>query len=193
MSPNFSPLNVGVRHHLRGVVLNVPIVLESLNEYHAVKLFELTEQNRSYLKVWLSWLDSVTKVEDTQNFIRSTIEQKALMNFVIIYNNSICGIAGFYKIEQSNGLLGYWLSEEFSGRGIMTEAIKQITELGFSKLKLSRIEIRCAEQNLRSRSIPERLGFRKESILMEAEWLYSKYVNHIVYSKSRCLSAIQAI
>jgi len=161
------------------------IVLEPLNESHATRLFELTEQNRNYLKTWLPWLDSVTKVEDTLHFIRATVAQQSLINFVIVYKSNLCGIAGFNRIEENTGFIGYWLSEEYSGKGVMTEAVKQISELGFSKLLLNRIEIRCAEQNVKSYSIPERLGFKKESIIIDAEWLYTKYVNHIVYSMSR--------
>jgi len=169
----------------RGVDLSIPIVIEPLNVKHATRLFELTEQNRDYLKVWLPWLDSVCKVEDTLEFIHSMLEQKHLVNYVIIYNGNVCGIAGFYKIEQDPkiGLIGYWLAEKYSGKGIMTLAVKQIVEVGFVKLKLDKIEIRCAEENFKSRSIAKRLGFRKEFTVQDAEWLYSKYVNHIVYSQ----------
>ena len=164
--------------------MSIPIILEQLNVKHAKRLFELTEQNRDYLKVWLPWLDSVSKAEDTLEFIHSVLEQKHLLNYVIIYNGNVCGIAGFHKMEQDRkiGLIGYWLSEDHSGKGIMSQAIKQIVELGFVKLKLNKIEIRCAEENVKSRLIPERLGFTEESTVQDAEWLYSKYVNHIVYS-----------
>ena len=164
--------------------MSIKIVIEPLNVKHATRLYKLTEQNRDYLKVWLSWLDSVSKVEDTLEFIKSILEQRHLLHYVIIYNGNVCGIAGFYKIEQDPkiGLIGYWLSEEYSGKGIMTLAVKQIVELGFVKLKLNKIEIRCAEENTKSRLIAERLGFTEESTMQDAEWLYSKYVNHVVYS-----------
>lgn len=164
--------------------MTVPIIIEPLNKKHAGRLFELTELNRDYLKIWLPWLDSVSKVDDTLEFIHSTLEQKHLLNYAIIYNGNVCGIAGFHKMDQAQkiGIIGYWLSEDHSGKGIMSQAVKQIVELGFVKLKLNKIEIRCAEENVKSRSIPERLGFTKESTVQDAEWLYSKYVNHIVYS-----------
>ncbi|WP_242967796.1 GNAT family N-acetyltransferase [Tepidibacter mesophilus] len=35
--------------------------------------------------------------------------------------------------------------------------------------------------NVKSRAIPQRLGFKNEGVLREAEWLYNHYVSHVVY------------
>lgn len=51
----------------------------------------------------------------------------------------------------------------------MSEAVKNLTELGLIHIKFKRIEIRCESTNLRSRSIPERLGFELEGILKNDE------------------------
>ncbi|MET3695804.1 acetyltransferase (GNAT) family protein [Bacillus oleivorans] len=47
----------------------------------------------------------------------------------------------------------------------MTEAIKELTNFGIQRLQLMRIEIRCESTNLKSRAIPEKLGFHLEGIL----------------------------
>ncbi|WP_334300596.1 GNAT family N-acetyltransferase [Alkaliphilus flagellatus] len=52
----------------------------------------------------------------------------------------------------------------------------------FNNFKLHRVEIRCAENNYKSRAIPERLGFTKEGLIRGSEWIYDHYVSHIVYS-----------
>jgi ribosomal-protein-serine acetyltransferase len=52
----------------------------------------------------------------------------------------------------------------------------------FTVLKLNRLVIYCASENLRSRAIPERLGFVHEGAAREAEWLYDHFVDLEIYS-----------
>ncbi|CAM5789601.1 MULTISPECIES: GNAT family N-acetyltransferase [Brevibacillus] len=61
--------------------------------------------------------------------------------------------------------IGYWIDTRFSGNGYMTEAVQGITAFAFEELKARRVEIRCDPQNVKSRAIPERLGFVLEGIL----------------------------
>ena len=59
--------------------------------------------------------------------------------------------------------------------------MKAFVDYAFRELKLNRVEVRCAEENSKSRAIPERLGFVKEGIIREAEWIYDHYVDDVVY------------
>jgi len=77
--------------------------------------------------------------------------------------------------------VGYWLGEAHQGRGTMTKACSALTSHAFSGMGLHRIEIRCAVENRKSRAIPERLGFRNEGLIRDAEWLYDRFVDHVVY------------
>lgn len=63
----------------------------------------------------------------------------------------------------------------------MTKAAKALTDYAFQELKLNRVDIRAAEGNSKSRAIPERLGFVCEGRIRQAEWLYDRYADHIVY------------
>ncbi|OXS59768.1 GNAT family N-acetyltransferase [Cohnella sp. CIP 111063] len=58
--------------------------------------------------------------------------------------------------------IGYWIDSRFSGRGYMTEAVQGIADFAFSELKARRVEIRCDSLNVKSKAIPERLGFTLE-------------------------------
>lgn len=163
------------------------IVLEQLEIAHGQELYDLTEANRDYLREWLPWLDHIESSSDTKKFIESTIKESSAggaPNFAVIYEGAICGVAGFHEINKQHkiGSIGYWLSQNHNGNGIITTAVKELLTIGFGEFNLNKIEIRCAEGNIKSRAIPERLGFKYEATLRQCEWLYSKYVNHAIYS-----------
>lgn len=162
----------------------VSLKLVELND--AERIFELTDSSRSYLKEWLSWLDFTTSVEDSREFIQGSLKNYAenkSLNAVILFNGEIVGTAGFNSINWSNktAQIGYWLGKDYQGNGIMTQVARGLTDYAFSHLKLHKVEIRVAEGNKKSRSIPERLGFINEGRVRQAEWLYDHYVDHMVY------------
>jgi ribosomal-protein-serine acetyltransferase len=156
--------------------------MENLDE-----LFHLIDSNRLYLSEWLSWVDKHSKVENLIEFITKSRQQFAAntgFQAGIRYQNQLCGIISFHNFNWENHItsMGYWLAENYQGRGIMTRTCKALISYAFEEMKLNRVEIRCAEMNHRSRAIPERLGFTREGMIREAEWLYDHFVNHIVYS-----------
>ncbi|QOR64777.1 GNAT family N-acetyltransferase [Cytobacillus suaedae] len=166
--------------------INEELSLKLLDLNDGARLFELTDQSRSYLREWLPWLDYTTKPEDTNEFIKITLsgfaERKSLTT-VILYKNLIIGVASFNSIDWSNktAQIGYWLGHEYQGNGIMTKVTKALTEYAFNELRINKVEIRVATQNVKSRSIPEKLGFKNEGCIRHAEWLYDHYVDHYVY------------
>ncbi|MBH5317262.1 GNAT family N-acetyltransferase [Paenibacillus sp. GSMTC-2017] len=150
------------------------------------KVFELINKSRNYLREWLSWLDTTTKLEDTAAYIKLCLKgfaENNSLHTVILFRGEIVGVAGFNSINWSNktAYIGYWLGEEFQGNGIMTKVAKALSEYAFSELNLNKVEIRVAVGNKKSSSIPERLNFVNEGRIRQAEWLYDHYVDHIVY------------
>lgn len=63
----------------------------------------------------------------------------------------------------------------------MTKACEAMIRYIFEELCLNRIEIRAALTNLKSRAIPERLGFQMEGKIRQAERINDRFVDHIVY------------
>ncbi|MET3506915.1 GNAT family N-acetyltransferase [Halalkalibacter oceani] len=149
-------------------------------------IFELTERSREHLRQWLPWLDTTTKVEDTESYINMSlqgfIEGKSLQT-VILFHGQAVGVAGFNQINRANqtAYIGYWLAKDYQGNGIMTRVAKALTDYAFTELKLNKVEIRAAVENTKSRAVPERLGFVQEGTIRQAEWLYDHYVDTVVY------------
>lgn len=160
------------------------LFLKDTEEVH-----NLTIDSKDYLRKWMGWVDNNVKdINNTKDFIKNSLN-----NFInsdgypeaigIIYKNKIIGVIGFNHVDKRNkyAIIGYWLGEKFQGKGIMTKTTKTLINIAFNELKLNRIEIRVASENIKSRKIPERLGFQKEGEIRETEYLYGKYVNHIIY------------
>lgn len=69
--------------------------------------------------------------------------------------------------------LGYAMSENYWGRGLMTEAAKAVINYGFLAMKLPLISIYHNPTNYRSRRVIEKCGFYFEGILRKANRIYS--------------------
>jgi ribosomal-protein-serine acetyltransferase len=162
------------------------IVLKILEMDDASVLFNLIEKNRAYLREWLPWIDTNTSLDDSKSFIQLTQEQhKQNLGFRcgIWLNNQLAGIVGFQHIDwmNRNVEIGYWLGENFQGLGIITKSCTILIDYAFHEYHLNRIQIRCATGNKKSSSAIERLGFKKEGIARQAEFLYDHYVDLFVY------------
>lgn len=166
--------------------LSPDLGLTLLEPRHAEPLFRAVDENRSYLRQWLPWLDLTESSADTLAFIHRTRQQLAENNgfqTAILYHGEIVGMIGHIGIEWSHRStsLGYWLAEAAQGRGLMTTACRAYIGHAFGELGLNRVEIRAAVENRKSRAIPERLGFTLEGVIRDAEWLYGHFVDHAVY------------
>lgn len=162
------------------------ISLKLAGEEDAKELFQLTDDSRDFLREWLPWLDYNKTIEDTKAFIQSGrkgfYENKS-MTAMVLYNGKIVGTAGFNELDHTNEIakIGYWLGQEYQGKGIMSRVARALTDMAFEEFSMNRVEIRVADGNRKSAAIPERLGYTKEGRIRDAEWLYNRYVDHQIY------------
>jgi ribosomal-protein-serine acetyltransferase len=169
-----------------GIAIDADSSLQLLEEHHAEELFALVDRNRSYLREWLPWLDGNTSVEESRAFIRGALKQLAARNGFacgIWHRQDLAGVIGLHHIDWANRQtsVGYWVGAPYQGMGLITKAFTVLLEYLFEELRLNRVEVACAVDNRRSRAIPERLGFQREGVLRQREWLYDRFVDHVVY------------
>ena len=146
----------------------------------------LIEANRAHLANWMPFVSQTHTVSDSLAFIRAARRQSQEsrgVQLAIVQGRVIIGVAGFHGIDWSRGStsIGYWLGASHQGAGIMTTAVSAMLDHAFEEWQLHRVEIRAGVANLRSRAIPERLGFREAGVLRGAERIGARVIDHAVY------------
>jgi ribosomal-protein-serine acetyltransferase len=159
--------------------------VRQLEEADAEELYEVVAANREFLSEWLPWPPMQT-LEITREFIvrsRTQAPENQSVQAAIVDDGRIVGGIGFHRLDWQNRStsIGYWLAERAQRRGLATAAVSALIDHAFGPWKLNRIEIRAGVGNLRSRAIPERLGFTEEGVLREAELIGDRYIDHVVY------------
>lgn len=175
--------------------MNVPLIripidneteLRTFDIQDAEELYALIDTNREHLHRWMGWIDTTTSVENMRSFIwhsQARLAQDNGFNAGIFHRGRLVGVIGFHYIDHEDRKteIGYWLAASMQGKGLMTRACRAMVDYAFSELGLNRVEIQVATGNLRSRAIPERLGFTQEGILRDDAWLRDRFVDHVVY------------
>lgn len=171
-------------------VIDDKIHMKILDLYHSEELFNLVDSNRRHLREYMPWVDSVRTIKDSQTFIQNCKNKHAAnggFDCGLWYEGEFAGVIGFHSMDSSirSISIGYWLDKGFEGLGIITKATKLLVDYAFALAKVNRVVIKSSEKNIKSKAIPERLGFQREGIIRDGENLYGEYRNLVVYSKLR--------
>ena len=77
------------------------------------------------------------------------------------------GMAFAPEIDRETGTaeLGYVVAPAARGRGVATEALRQLTEWAFAELGMFRLELKISVENTASKRVAERCGYVREGVL----------------------------
>lgn len=79
--------------------------------------------------------------------------------------------------------LGYVLSEDYWGQGIMPEAVKKVISFAFEELKIEVLAVNHYSNNKQSRRVIEKVGFHYEGTIRKAIQLFDgTIVDNVCYS-----------
>ena len=154
---------------------------------------EAIEASRNELKPWLPFAQKEQSAEDVEVNIRNAyiafMKREDLRLLIYLKETGeFIASSGLHRIDWSipKFEIGYWIDSRHSGKGYMTEAVKGITNFAFEELKARRIEIKCDENNIKSRAVPERLGYNLEGILINDDLSpdTKELRNTCIYSKT---------
>ncbi len=164
------------------------IALEPLRLDHADEAFALIARDRPYLAQWLSWAESITTLDDVRLIIERNLracDEGTDEQYVVVADGALVGMIGLHHISRVHrkAAIGYWLASNAQGRGIATAACRALVKHAFDELKLHRLSIECAVDNLPSRAIPERLGFKHEATLRDDLYSDGRFHDVAVYAR----------
>lgn len=124
-------------------------------------------------KVWDNLRDFIPHPyteEDARAFIASAQHPSPPLTFGIQTEGRLCGVIGLVPgqdIHRCTAEIGYWLGEDFWGRGIATKAVKCITDHGFER-GFARIHAGVLAYNLASMRVLEKAGYVRDGIFRRA-------------------------
>lgn len=107
-------------------------------------------QNRQESVNWLKLISS--HWEDEKIGFCAVIEKAS---------EKIVGWCGLWRLKETREMeIGYAIAKEFWGKGFATEAAQKFLDYGFNELEVEKIVAVAHPQNIRSRRVMEKLGFR---------------------------------
>lgn len=133
-------------------------------------LERLLLDNRSWLLKWEATSPNGVNSFDIRAGIRNLLAHARGghgLPFVVEYDGKIAGQLNVSSVSYgslSSATLGYWVAEEFAGRGITPTAVALATDYCFSRLGLHRMEICIRPENSPSLRVVQKLGFRYEGL-----------------------------
>lgn len=125
--------------------------------------------------------------QDGKEFISAMLsaDENETFAFAITLNNMVIGSIGIFRqgnIHRQTAELGYYIAEEYWGKGIMTEAVKQICEYVFANSDIIRIYAEPFAYNIASCRALEKAGFQYEGTLRSNAVKNGKVIDMKMYS-----------
>ncbi|QNG61347.1 GNAT family N-acetyltransferase [Bacillus sp. PAMC26568] len=135
---------------------------------------EAINESMNELKPWMPFAQKPQTLEDTEANLREACAKFILREDLrlLIFDRKhghFIGSTGFHRINWNVPKLeiGYWISTKHAGNGYMTEAVEALAKFAAEEFGVKRVEIRCDPENIKSRRIPEKLGFILEGVLRQ--------------------------
>ena len=128
-------------------------------------------------------------LQHARAFIKYCKKQDPPHVLAIDVNGHLAGCIGLElqdDIFRISAELGYWIGEPYWGRGVATEAVKQMLEYVFEAFPvLSRIYAKVFEYNKASMKVLERNGFHLESVQKRSVIKNNEIIDEFVWVKFR--------
>lgn len=115
-----------------------------------------------------------------------TADENNTFAFAVTIDGKVIGSIGAFRqdnIHRQSAELGYYIAEEYWGKGIMTEAVKQLCDHVFTHTDIIRIYAEPFAYNIGSCRVLEKAGFQCEGTLRGNAVKHGRVLDMKLYSK----------
>lgn len=167
------------------------IQLALVQDSFALNYATLVQTQLDYLSQWLAWPPYCQSEQAFTSFIQGALHEYAegkSITCAILFNGVIVGNCSLNNINRSlqRADIGYWLSQDYQGKGIVTRSVQALIKIAFNDLDLEKVQLSAAVENHSSRQVAERLGMVLEGIITRNEKVGDRVLDHAIYALSRC-------
>jgi len=156
----------------RELIVDEDIRLKEIGLEDVEAIFGTIDNERSYLGEWLPFVYLTNNIGFTRSFVVDYLNSDRInITCAIYYKDTFVGLVGLKDTDLANKKteIGYWLSETFQHKGIITRSCKKLIDYAFEILGVNRVQLKAATENAKSSKVAERLGFGFEGIEHDGE------------------------
>ncbi len=148
-------------------------------------------ESREQLSPWMPWCHPGYTIADTRTFIDAQIAAFSAgteYTFAIVDpSGALLGCCGLNHIDRLNRManLGYWVRTSAAGRGVASEAGRQLVQWAFAHTDFNRLEIMAAIGNVASQRAAQSIGGVREGVLRSRLFLWGRSHDAVMFSVTR--------
>lgn len=183
-------LPFGAKPRLR---IETPRLVLRLPEHRDFRVWsDLRAGSAAFLTPWEpSWAEDHLSRRNFTNRVHwaaRAVAQGTALPLFLTQDDQVVGAITLDHIRRGpaqSGTLGYWIGQPFARQGLMREAIQGLVQHAFAHMDLSRIEAACLPENVASRGVLEKSGFKYEGVAQSYLQISGRWRNHVLYASLR--------
>ncbi|RPA60793.1 N-acetyltransferase [Aerococcus agrisoli] len=151
-------------------------------------IYKLVVENKAYIGEFLDFVDNVEKdgVKSQKDFLILRFNQEAegtARQYMITYNDEIVGSIDLHNIIEDfkRAEVGYWLSPEVAGKGVMSLAVQAVLAIAFEDMDLNKVLLMADVENIASNRVAQKNHFTLEGTHRKDTPLRGEYRDINVY------------
>ncbi|RCG28006.1 N-acetyltransferase [Streptomyces diacarni] len=155
---------------------------------------EVNQRNRDWLRPWEATIPPAPPghlpprrptYRQMVRHLRAEAQAGRMLPFVVQFEGRLVGqltVAGITWGSMCSGHIGYWIDRGVAGRGVMPTAVALAVDHCFRSVGLHRIEVCIRPENVPSRRVVEKLGFREEGVRPRYLHIDGAWRDHLVFA-----------